>query len=290
MELCDHSGCEDLEAGWRQPLISYIRAKKSGKVIPPYIPKWELMPVHELCQLALLWKTAGFEKEAGQLAHFLSPLRSFLSLWCHEKGFNEKEGLYWFSRLSEIEPIVPDTMPDFGLTLSHFPLMQAAFTLAGKGTSLGVLLTKEVEIRAMGPQVGGGINFGIQGEGAQGWTRSFAFPEIWLAVHPQCREKECTLDIRFVGLKPDTPLEFAFYVKAQSCQIEEREVMPKSLQRFNGEATTVMFQNLKIESSLPHKVQVIPLAGEGCFWDSDFLAAFEIHPFEPHVRFILKSN
>jgi hypothetical protein len=46
---------------------------------------------------------------------------------------------------------------------------------------------------------------------------------------------------------------------------------------------------LQIESSLPRKVRIIPLAGEGCFWDTEFLAAFEIPSIDPQLRFTIKT-
>ncbi|HSX11495.1 MAG TPA: hypothetical protein VLF94_07275 [Chlamydiales bacterium] len=286
MELFDHSGCEDLEASCFWPLISYVRAKNSKTHAPPYIPHWDLMPLHKLCQLALLWKSAGFVKEAGQLAHWLRPLASFLPLWCPEKEYNEKAAEQWLSRLSDIEPIEPDTVPDFGLTLFSSPSLSSAFTLAGNGTSLGMIRAGGVEIRALGPQ-SPLLSFGIKGRGEKGWARTFALPEVWLELKTQSSETSCKVDVRFVGLKPETPLEFAFYVKAPKCQIGQEVLKPKSLRRYNGEASSVLFQNLKIEVSTPHKVRVIPLAGEGCFWDCEFLAAFEIPPFDPQVSFTI---
>jgi hypothetical protein len=283
MELFDeliHSGCIDLEAGWCQPLISYMREKKMGRLIAPFVPKWDLMPLHKLCQQALLWNAAGFQKEAGQLSYWLLQFADFLPLWCPESEFNEKEARLWFSRLSEIKPHVPDQLPDFGLTLSE----NAVFTLSGKGTSLGMIRAGEVEIRALGPQ-SGHLHFGIQGDGLDGWTRTAAFPEVWFESKPQILENGYQIDLRFVGLTDKTPLQFAFYVKAQSCQIGHELLKPKSLRRFNGETTSVVFQNVRIESSLSHKIEVIPLAGEGCFWDCEFLAAFEIHPLQPQVSF-----
>lgn len=286
MELQDiQSGCE---ADLCQPLIAFLRAKKEGRSAPPFIPQWDLMPLHKLCQLALLWSRNGFEREAGQLAHWLSQFvqngKPLLPLWCPEKEYNEKEGERLFSLLSAVEPI-PSEPPDFGLTLIHSPAMTSAFTLAGNGTSLGMIRTADVEIRALGPQTET-LNFGIKGRGMNGWTRCFALPEVWLEVKTACKERECQLDLRFVGLKPETPLYFAFYVKAPSCQVGNEVLKPKSLRRFNGEASTVIFQKLKIEST-QHKVQVIPLAGEGCFWDTDFLVTFEMHPFEPQAKFLI---
>lgn len=282
MELFEEiqSGCE---AGFCQPLISFLRAKKEGRNPPPYIPRWDLMPLHQLCQLALLWSEAGFKKEAGELAHWLLQFEKFLPLWSTDKQFNEQEGRYWFSRLSQLKSF-PGEEPDFFYSLSSTSKMSSAFTLAGNGTSLGMIQAGDVEIRALGPQTET-LKFGIKGRGLSGWTRCFALPEVWVDVKTKSREDECKLDLRFVGLTPEIPLYFAFYVKAQSCQIGNEILKPKSLRRYNGEASAIVFQNLKIESSVPYKIQVIPLAGEGCFWDCEFLATYEIPSCAPQINF-----
>lgn len=286
MELFNdlQSGCE---AGYDQPLLDYLRAKKAGKTTPPYIPRCTLMPLYKLCQLALQWHQAGFQRQAGELAFWLLPLEPFLPLWCPEKEYCEKSAKKLFSHLREIQPI-PGFVPDFDVTLFDSPFMKSAFTLSGNGTSLGMIRLGGAEIRAMGPQ-GASLNFGIQGRGMNGWTRCSAFPEVWMEVKTDCKEMECKLDLRFVGIKPETPLSFAFYVKAESCQIGSELLKPKSLRRFSGEAKFVQLNQLVIESALPHKIQVIPLAGQGCFWDCEFLISFEIHPFAAQANFSIRN-
>lgn len=279
------SGCE---ADIDQPLLDYLRAKKNNQLVSPYIPYVKLMPIHKLCQQALMWNEAGFVTEAGELAHWLQPLQYFLPLWCPEKEYNQKLAESLFAQLSKIRPIAGKT-PDFDVSLLHNSEMMAAFTLSGKGTSLGMIRAGNVEIRALGPQAAS-LKFGIQGYGMNNWARCSAWPEVWLEVKPTWKESESRLDVRFVGLKPEMPLSFAFYVKAQSCQIGSEILKPKSLRRFNGEAQEIFFQNtLKVASAQCHKVQVIPLAGEGCFWDCEFLLSFELHPFAPQATFSFES-
>ncbi|HXF29540.1 MAG TPA: hypothetical protein VN457_06785, partial [Chlamydiales bacterium] len=58
------------EAEFHQPLLDYLHAKQLGITAVPYIPKWDIGPLHQLCQLSLLWQKAGFERQAGELAHF----------------------------------------------------------------------------------------------------------------------------------------------------------------------------------------------------------------------------
>lgn len=284
MELFNdiQSGCE---ADLFQPLLTYLRAKENKQVTPPYIPKWDVMAIPTLCKLALAWHETGFKQEAGELVHFLLPLQDFLPLWSQEKQYNESEAKRLFSLLSGIEPIAGKQVD---IEIVKTVQMSSAFTLSGNGTSLGMIRTKDVEIRAIGPQ-SASLQFGIQGKGMDGWTRCFAYPEIWFEMKTLTRESECKIDLRFVGLKPETPIAFAFYVKAVSCHIGNQILKPKSLQRFYGEAQKAVFQNkLKIESAQVHKVQVIPLAGEGCFWDCEFLLSFEMHPLVPQACFSIQ--
>ncbi len=279
------SGCE---ADLFQPLTAFLRAQKMGKIAPPYVPQWDIRSLRQLCTLALLWSDAGFHEEAGRLAHWLKQFESFPSLWCPEKEYQTGN---FFSQLSKIDPI-PGENPDFGTTLFQSPKLSAAFTLAGNGTSLGVVQSKEVEIRALGPQalpLNEPSGFGIKGRGLDGWTRCYAMPEVWLELKADCKETECKLDLRFVGLKPETPLAFVFYVKAPSCQIGQEILKPKSLRRFLGEGNQAALGKLTIASSCNHKIQIIPLAGEGCFWDTEFLVAFEMQPFISQTSFTIRD-
>ncbi len=284
MELFEeiHSGCE---ADIDRPLHAYLCAKKAGRITPPYIPQCSLRPIHQLCRLAVLWHEAGFTQEAGELANWLLPFESFLPLWCPEKEYREKEGKYWFSRLANIKPILGSPL-DVDIAWITGSALSGVFTLSGDGTSVGMVRAGKVEIRAVGPQTPS-LQFGIQGRGIDGWTRCFALPEVWLELKPQCVENRCHLDLRWVGLSLETPLSFAFYVKADLCQIGHESFKPKSLRRFHGEGKRVQCDSVIIESTQTHKIQVIPLAGEGCFWDCDFLISFEIHPLEPQTHFIL---
>jgi hypothetical protein len=283
MKLFDeiHSSCE---ADAYQPLLDFLRLKKKGRAPPPYIPKWDLMPIHKLCKLALLWQEAGFEIEARQLACWLFKLESFLPLWCSDKEYDEKEAKRLFDLLRGVEPLL-GFEPKFNLELLNTSRMSSAITLDGNGTSLGIIRSGDLEIRAFGPQ-DTSFNFGIKGRGVDGWTRVSSFPEVWLEMKTFLQEDGFAFDFRFVGLKPESPIFLAFYVKGSSCQIGHDIFKPKSLKRFYGEARLAIFgDKLKIESEELHKVQLIPLAGEGCFWDCEFMLSFELHPFVNQARF-----
>lgn len=296
---------------------------KEGRI--PHLP--------EACQLALLWKLAGKEEEANRLAAWLSGWiqeAPFFSLWSRENEYDEAEGYLSFSllcramgdeqlaaaflkkvpgpidpfflALAKLEPKLEPMRaakdewadPYLGLGCFRSSGKAAAMTLCGAGTSLGVFSSKDVEIRAMGPQglpLGKMESFGIdrQPDGAfmTGWTRLAASPEAWM--HLQADLREGRFGLKFMGLKPEEPIAFVFYVKAGSCHVEGQAFKPKSLQRYTGSSSSFLFRGkesqIKIECVSSLKPQLIPLAGDGGFWGSDFLLSFEILPFASQVNF-----
>ncbi len=299
-------------------------------------PLWKSGYLPELCQLALLWAIAGKKEEANNLARWLLPFileKPLISFWSLQEEYEEKESLLSFSLLlraagqkekaAELfkktrQPIDPFFIAlakqaplfdepfssaemihdlELGLTLSRKKKMAAALVLSGFGTSLGVVSSGDVEIRAMGPHalpLNDPTLFGIsRAPDGSSWTRCFALSEVWFEVKSIFEESSLSLDLRFIGIRTERPLSFVFYLKANSCSIGQTILKPKSLQRYSGEAQTFLFEGahskLRIESIFSHKVQVIPLAGEGDgFWSSDFLLSFEIHPFEAQARFNIK--
>lgn len=266
----------------RQPFPSSKRAH------PPYIPKWDIMPLDKLSQLALNWHAAGLCHEAGQLASVLLSLKRFPYFWSTENRYQEERVTSLFTELKTIpqldgpSPIIPFSDG----------LLDGVFTLSGNGTSLGAIRLQEIEIRAIGPQafpLNDSNRFGIKTSGSDSWVRTFALEEVWMEVGIK-KEKGCCINIRFVGLAFDHPMAFVFYVKARNCQVGTEVLQPKSLRSFHGEVQSVMFENgLQIESSHIHKVQVIPLAGEGCFWNTQFLVSFEMHPLQPQASFFIRQ-
>lgn len=266
-----------------QPLLEYIAKKKRDQLTVPYIPKCPLLPPHKLSRLAILWKEAGFEKEAFELNEWVSSLAPFPTLWCSESDYKEAKELNFLNSVQ----FQTNSSNSFGINLNLLECgtVSAVLTLDGKGTSLGVIRSKSVEIRAFGPQ-SPSLQFGIQGRGLQGWTHTAAYPEVWLEMKGVALSDTIRLDLRFVGITLDTPLFFAFYVKAQSCEIGKEKLKPKGLRRYQGSGDALIFDNqLKIKLDHSCSIQVIPLAGEGCFWDADFLVLFPLNPFLSQVAF-----
>lgn len=273
----------ELEEALYRPLLTYIRAKKMGQEAPAYSPRWGAAPLHKLCRLALLLQEAHFEEEAGKLAASLLRLQSFPSLWCPEKEFQEKRVQHWFSKIGSIAP--KEGPLDLPVSLTE----TAVFTWEGQGTSLGVMRLGGIEIPAFGPQ-SDPFHFGIEGQGKEGWVAVAADPEIWLEMKPTFQDG-IELSFRFVGVKTEAPLFLAFYVRAKSCQVGRETLAPKSLRKFSGETQRVQWEDkCFIESGAPHRVEITPLAGAGCFWDADFLLTYPISPFAPQIslRFLAK--
>ncbi len=278
IELPVHASCE---ADFYRPLFAYLHAKKMGKDVPPYIPKWDLLPLHKQCVLALLWKEAGLIHEAGLLASWILKLEPFPSLWCRDSEFNKDQIARCFARLKEIEPL-EGTGPSFLFSLIKSARLKAALTLDGRKTSMGVIHAG-IEIPAFGPQRDP-LNFGIDGFGLDGWTRTAADSEIWIEMQHEAKDEGLNLEFRFIGIRPEKPISMAFYVRAQSCSVGGVRLMPKSLRRYQGETKEIELDGkCLIESREIQKVEVIPLAGGGCYWDADFLITYPFSIFSPQI-------
>lgn len=274
------SGCE---AGIYQPLLAYLSAKKKGRDLPNLAPQFKPNSLCKLAKLALLYNQAGFLNESGKLCDLLDKLKAFPALWCKEKEYNPKELSRLFDRLSSVDRIPNDEPID--VTFIQEDGFNGVLTLSGNGTSLGTIQSGGIEIRSFGPQSSNHV-FGIQGSGLDGWTQAKANKETWLKFEHAFEDAVLKLRFHLVGLKPENPQYLAFYVKAKRAEVGNQAFLPKSLERFKGEANAVSFENrLTIEPSTPLNIQVIPLAGEGCYWDSDFLILFKVNSLLPQITF-----
>lgn len=231
-------------------------------------------PLDALCQRALSWHAAGLHLEAGRLAGLIARLKPFPALWATEKEYQEQKVEAAFQQLQSIPPIA-DWEPDASLLIYE----DALFTWAGRATSLGMIRMGEVEIRAFGPQRDAS-QFGIKGVGLDGWARVSFLPEVWLHMKPEWEKKR--IAFRFVGL--ETSMFLAFYVKAPSCTVGSKSFLPGGLHRFQGEAQEARFGSVVLKASTVCKMELIPLAGHGCFWNADFLLLFEINQFFDQIN------
>ncbi len=165
--------------------------------------------------------------------------------------------------------------------------IQSTFVSSKENGPLGAMKCGSFEIPAFGPQLHPLSDvqmFGCHRTDTQ-WSCLSAQKEIWF-------EYECTdqgFMTRFVGMTSAVPVFFVFYVKAEQAIVGQEIFLPRSLQRYHDASKTVTFQSngdsFSIENQVPTKLQLIPLAGNGCFWDSDFLLAFEIPVHDPRTCF-----
>ncbi len=274
-------------------LIRWLLAFAQEKAILSLLcPEKEYDEREGLLSLSLLFRAAGNNEKSAEFLRraqnqSAQPIDPFFIALARQKLQIEIEEETHFD-------------PDFGLQFARSKNMISIFSLTGWKSSMGAIQTGDVEIRAIGPQtvpLGSSKDFGIcripDGSPSNGWTRCAALPEVWIEMKTATEESGCRLDLRFIGLMPEKPLAMVFYAKGQSCQVGSALFKPKSLSRFAGETNALVLKGkeggLKLESALSHKVQVIPLAGEGCFWDAEFLISFEIHPVTASASFLFTS-
>ncbi|MBS0625932.1 MAG: hypothetical protein JSS32_07775 [Verrucomicrobia bacterium] len=203
-------------------------------------------------------------------------------------------------KLAELKPFEErmdqNLDPELGLWTYSQGGLKGSIALSGWNTPLGSFKKGAVEIPALGPQgypLTDSKSFGLSGfhaaqkldwAGIRGWTQCLAQKDLWL----EAAVEGGRIDVRFMGLSTEKKIAFVFYLKAEEAQIQETIFKPRSLERFNGLAKAIRFNKaFSIECPSPRKMELIPLAGEGCFWGANFLLAFEMNPFEPTVSFRL---
>jgi hypothetical protein len=292
--------------------LTFIQEKEKSLCLPPFIPREPLAPFSKLCQLACIWQMAGQEAAASCLASKLLSLswkKPPFSLWCREDEYNEDEAFFSLGWLSQsagelekaefyfsqvngpVDPIIRQLAKEPIAISTEYELIPEGtyFTDQGSGTTCGVMNSGEVEIRAIGPQplpLSGVEGFGIL-SGEDSWVSCFGSPEVWM----ERKKLGSEIHLKFIGARADNPLGFSFFVKADQCQVGSLLIQPKSLHRFHAPATHLQFRKgnslLTLESLTSHKVQIIPLAGDGCFWNCEFLVCFEIHPMNSVFNFAI---
>lgn len=195
-------------------------------------------------------------------------------------------------------------------------------TLHGGRTGLGVVRFGDIEIVNYGPQylpLEECQGFGIEGNALSdhGMRRSilecrrhyfsmkgcarlvdqpsstpFAtgnFRGIWLEVAQEFKKPHLYLKTSFLGLDGWESVAFSFFVKAAKSKIQSQCLLPCTLDRYVGEAQTVIFENQQSVLELnplicKGSMQVIPLAGGNNFWGADFLVAYFLSPDLRHYQ------
>ncbi len=282
--------------------LSALFMQKIGKTPPPLSSEIVSLPMSELCQLAIFRILLG--RDWG-LAKQILPFCNFPSLWCPEGEDPEeaKIGVQLLVCAFDKEKPHPEIHDPYFLALSKVVLdsrnappgeensslarlvsfggaIEAAFALQGAGIPLGAMKVGRIEIPSFGVQVHP-LNepqlFGIDRKISDFQMASIsALPECWMEVNSHHNQME----IQFFGLTQEIPVSFVFYIKASLAKIGLDAYLPGSLRRYSKESKKVIFEKegslFSIENLCPSKMELIPLAGKGCFWESDFLLSFEI--------------
>jgi hypothetical protein len=198
-------------------------------------------------------------------------------------------------------------------------------TLHGGHTGLGSLRFGNIEVVNYGPQylpLGEFQGFGIEGNALsdrgmrrsviewrrhsftlKGCTRlvdqpspsSFEmgkFRGIWLEVAQEFKKPHFYLKTNFLGLDGWESIAFSFFIKAASCKIQSQTLLPRTLERYEGEVQTLAFESqqtvLELRAlSFKGTMQVIPLAGGNNFWGADFLVAYLLSSDQRHYQWHL---
>lgn len=307
-------------------VLTYLALQNTGHIAPPLIPRVTPMPVAELCQLALLWACAKEKEAAAALANSIPldfpwmwsreneyneeetvASISLLSRAIGKEVHSVFLGDPYFQALSQIVSAIKkfseaetgqNSKSSMHLEIFDWSRIETenglkcCYTFFGSRTSVGSLISNKAEIRAFGPQafpLSDPMGFGIRSVSGheKRWASPAALPEIWFDTKVHRVDSGLMLDLSFFGMKPGTPLAFSFYVKADSAQIGNEKFKPKTLQRYHGISKPVQFGGgLCLQSLMPGKMELIPLAGSGGYWDCEYLAAFEIHPVNAKISFL----
>ena len=277
-------------------VFSFLLAKQTASFTPS-APA--LLSMGALCQLSLLWSIAG--ADGRSLGQKLLPFCDLPSLWSSESTYDEQEAKISIALLLAAfgkKIVLPENVdPYFAALHQLLPSWTGEkIDLATMGTGmmhpligalpmpmpLGAFRGGAVEVTAFGPQMHSLNDAKLFGALAidQTWSAVFAKREIWCKMEADASR----IGARFFGVGAQDKLYFVFYMRAEDAKVGEEMYAPRSLKRYSGMSNKVVFQRkgtcLSIESQGPTSMELIPLAGEGCFWNSDFLLAFEISPHD----------
>lgn len=175
----------------------------------------------------------------------------------------------------------------------------------GIASSLAFFKFQQIEIPALGPQslpLHETKDFGITSSSGCykydgknhviGWLQ-WNFNRSWWLIDVQLVSDTIDLQLRSQSDKLDDPFAFVFFIKAKQCNIQQDvTLLPGSLEHYSGSHREIVFQTdneaITIHSTVEVPTQVIPLAGEGCFWGGDFMLAYDIH--SPSISFKIHHN
>jgi hypothetical protein len=267
--------------------------------------------------LANKLEDAPLTQAAERLAGFLSPIVSegLMTLWTPEREYRETEDclsseifLQWIGRSSSVldsavfpfcvqnnicinpaKDVLQD--PSIGYEMLKGEDAVIAISAAGWQTGAGAARIGDVEIPAFGPHLAplsDGELFGI-GPGEDGWFCAHAEKEVWMRARGAAGCRSVSLSLDSVGVQPEKPMAFVFYIRADECMAGGKVFKPRSLARYSGPADAVEFtaKSSKISFSTDPglKIEIIPLAGDNDFWGASFLLAVWLPSFSATTGF-----
>jgi hypothetical protein len=275
--------------------LKYWREWERGRGTP--LPPFPFAPVkgscaHQ-CQLALLWgamgeKTGGVEwKEAAEaLAQKWIPFleSGFLTLGSTEKEYEREEhqicaDLMLQREVGEVKDPFLAFLASCSKGFSRTGVEKKSLVYSPFPPQVGAFSHRSISIPAFGPQGPLLSDASLCGASLveKGWFQAMGNQEAWF--HLQNREGEIGFSIQSRGVSMQAPLFWVFYIRAEECVIGSQRFRPQHLGRFQGEAREVILRSgidqVIVQADHPMQAQLIPLAGQGCFWDASFLLAFQ---------------
>ncbi|MBI3508351.1 MAG: hypothetical protein HY069_01765 [Chlamydiia bacterium] len=161
-----------------------------------------------------------------------------------------------------------------------------------ENVSLGVMEMGALQIRAFGPHsslLDDPKGFGVYRVGTEtGWFCCLAHPETWVESQIAAAEEKISLHFRILGAV--LPFYFVFYIQAPSAAMGSLLFKPQTLQRYEGEAMTTFFAGIELMTESVQRMKLIPLARQACFWDADFLLAYEVPASDCRIGFEIRKN
>lgn len=262
-------------------------------------PQARWLPIPIAWKLTDMWQEMGSIDHCDEMLQAAHHAKNWLRLlgsdssWMFylEKDFVEDEKVDFSSDSYGADPHLG--IARFSCIDSKHPV-SACFTLSGWNTGLGTMQLGSVEIRSFGPQkfpLADSRQFGIAQNTAHqavanadaqqlslaGWTRCYAAKEVWIWMKAHADVHGIDWDVRWMGIEGGASFSMTFYVKAKSCTLDDgTTIVPQSLQRYQGKSQKIILdQTVCFECPEMLNVQIIPLAGVGCFWNTSFLISFE---------------
>jgi|GEM_PF-2041963 len=107
---------------------------------------------------------------------------------------------------------------------------------------------------------------------------------LWLHVHFQAKDGAACIQTMWMG-EENPAMYIALFVKGSKIIVDQKfHLHPSTLDRYQGSVAPLSIHgettSLQVCAKASHSMQVIPLAGQGCFWGAEFLIAYALQKEE----------